>query len=188
MKIQLEYIENIGKVKTVYYHGSPKDHGEILTVKSLKEDLDVYEENLFGGVFLSQYKQGHIGPGKNYWYTIELADHEILDLDTIYHGNYDKYIKGVLEDFYVYDDISEDDISLFVDIIAERRKKFSDEEAKNLFIKYDIISESEGDWEWYLQTIQGQIAKKLGYKAVSLTDERGSALLIPGPAKLEKVI
>lgn len=39
---------------------------------------------------------------------------------------------------------------------------------------------------WQTQTIQGQLAKILGYKAFETPDERGVAYLLVGPSILKK--
>jgi hypothetical protein len=172
--------------KTTYYHGSPKDHGPLLKVKPLGTSIDG-GENLFGGVFLSHYPIGHIGSSKNYWYAIDLADSEILDVNSIYSEFAEDDLKQILEHVFYMDEISdEDDLDYFIDIVSDR---YSDEDkARDLFVKYDLVSSDEGhQWSWTNQAIQGQIAKKMGYKAVEMVDERGTVYLLVGPAELTKV-
>ena len=166
-----------------YYHGSPTDHGDILEVLPYSETS--YGHN-FGGVFLGQEsKWGHIGPGKNFWYYIDLKDSEILSLNDLYHRHYtDPKVKEVV-DFFTPDEDDEDDEGskddFICDAICERTKKYGIDDYFNRLKR--IFGE---DAEWQLQTIQGQIAKELGFKAVEMNDERGTAYLLVGPNILKK--
>jgi len=171
--------------KSMYFHGSYKDHGDTLKVEPLGSSFDDdFADNLFGGVFLSSEKLGHIGRGKNYWYGIELAESDILPVSEIDHANRET-VKDVLG---VEDDISEEDLEAFVDILSSSGPGIDEEEAEALFVTHDLVSSSEShNWSWIQQAMQGQIAKRLGKKAAEMEDERGTVLLLPGPAVLRKV-
>ena len=172
-----------------YYHGSPKDHGDILKVLPFGES----EGHDFGGIFLTQEGLGgHMGPSKNVWYFIDLKDSEILSTNDLYyrHSDKDPKIKEVLERFSDDDEKtgvwefegdedkrSKDDF--IWDLICERKSRNTDHSRL-----IHLFGES-GEWE--LQTIQGQIAKALGFKAVEMTDETGTVYLLVGPNKMRKM-
>ena len=165
-----------------YWHGSPKDHGDILEV--LPYSGTSYGHD-FGGVFLSQEsKWGHIGSGKNFWYYIDLKDSEILSLNDLYHRHYeDPKVKKVVE-FFTPDDDEDDEGSkddFICDAICERINRHGNDDYFNRLKR--IFGE---DAEWQLQTIQGQIAKELGFKAVKMKDERGTAYLLVGPNTMQR--
>jgi hypothetical protein len=172
---------------TTYYHGSPTDHGPILKVQPLGSSIAKGGDNIFGGVFLSKSPIGHIGPSKNYWYGIDLADNDILSVGSIYYDVDVDDIKKVLDN-YVSSTPDEDDLDFFVDILSDKYHPSDENKAQDLFVNYGIVSLSEAhSWGWYQQSIQGQIAKKLGYKAAEMKDERTTVYLLVGPAELTKI-
>ena len=187
-----------------YWHGSPKDHGNILKVLPYE-----YEEgdghvgvHDFGGVFLAEEKTDHIHGGENFWYFIDLKDSEILSLNDLYHRHYkDPKVKEVLE--RLLPDMNIDDS----DEVTREKEENNDTKSNAEFIWDEICGRStrrnryrssterlhhllgsDGcrDGEWQLQTIQGQIAEALGFKAVELEDERGTAYLLVGPNEMQK--
>ena len=136
-------------------------------------------------MFLSQEsKWGHIGSGKNFWYYIDLKDSEILSLNDLYHRHYeDPKVKKVVE-FFTPDDDEDDEGSkddFICDAICERINRHGNDDYFNRLKR--IFGE---DAEWQLQTIQGQIAKELGFKAVKMKDERGTAYLLVGPNTMQR--
>jgi hypothetical protein len=165
-----------------YIHGSPTDHGDILEV--LPYGSSEYGHD-FGGVFLAEdSKWGHIGTSKNFWYYIDLKDSEILALNDLYHRHYkNPKVKKVVEFFTPDDDdeVSKDDF--IWDAICERINRHGNDDYFNRLKR--IFGE---DAEWQLQTIQGQIAKELGFKAVEMKDERGTAYLLVGSNKMQRLI
>lgn len=195
-KLEKAYRKIEAETTSSYFHGSPKDHGDILEV--LPYGHDPYGHD-FGGIFLSQEsKWGHIGVGKNYWYYIDLKDSEILQLSELYyhHTPKDPKIKKVLEFFDLFDtpyaiekrqskydddDDDDDDLDFIWNVICGKRNMMG-----NDYVRLCNIAVLGEQAEWEIQTIQGQIAKELGFKAVEMTDERGTAFLLVGPNTLKK--
>lgn len=146
-----------------YYHGSPENL-EKLEIRPLSTNS--YGQD-FGGVFLNSRRVGHMGPGEQYWYKKDIHDSEIFDPNRIHYLPADdiKKVDETIRGFF--------------------SKKLSNEQANELF---DAVS-GNGDTEivdgWTLQTIQGQVAKKLGYKAVRTADEHGESILLVGPASIQ---
>jgi len=157
---------------TRYYHGSPHDHGEQLHVKPYGHHIGFD----FGGVFLSSSKLGHMGSSGNFWYEIELADSDILQLSDIYYSfESDPRVLKVLDQFGL-NKLDEDQKETAWELLCARYHDEKDE--RRIF--------GEEDSGWTLQAVQGQIARALGYKAVELEDERGGVYLLLGPAIMQR--
>ena len=201
VKVEGNYIRKSDLKKVIattnrYWHGSPKDHGDILEVLPYSE---VSYGHDFGGVFLSQEsKWGHIGPSKNFWYYIDLKDSEILQLRELYYHHNPKELKirKVLELFELLDtpyatekrhhrDYEEEDersdLDFIWDVICGKGNMRG-----NNFVRLSNIAVLGEQAEWQIQTIQGQIAKELGFKAIEMEDERGTAYLLVGPNEMQK--
>jgi hypothetical protein len=125
-------------------------------LKVLPYGHNIYGQD-FGGVFLSKEDRwGHIGNCENYWYYIDLKESEILSGKDLY-SHYDKNDKKITKILDIFDLL-----------------ELSEEELDDI-------------WNaWQIQSIQGQIAKILGYKAFETPDERGVAYLLVGPNILKK--
>jgi len=171
MTLLIKAVRRVLASKNTYYHGSPKDHGEIFKV----QEFGTQWGQDFGGVFLASHKMGHISFGKNYWYKVEIDDSDILEPHRLYF-DFDQNDNKILKVLPHFD--TEEDFDLAWEIICERA---SEEEEDRLFGDSD-----RGSGGWELQRIHGQIAKALGFKAVELKDERGTVYLLPGPATMFK--
>jgi len=172
-KLEKAYKKIQGEQSNRFYHGSPNDHGDVLKVLPYGKN-GTYGHD-FGGIFLSKEKWGHIGKGKNYWYYIDLKGSEILTGNDLYYRHDPKEPKiSKALDFFDLLDLSEDDFDIMWDALCDR---------KVVTKALDFFGDSS---EWQIQTIQGQIAKALGYTAFKSPDERGVAYLLIGPNSLKK--
>ena len=159
---------------SVFYHGSPEERDELVV-----HPFGRQTGHDFGGVFLAkEEKLGHIGPGPQFWYYTELADDEILKPSDLWYDvdpGKNLHVKKVLHQFLDEDVLNDEEVFDRVwTAICDRYN----------YIPDDVQNIVDG---WTCQTIQGQIAKALGYKAVELRDERGQVFLLPGPAKLKRL-
>jgi hypothetical protein len=175
-----------------YWHGSPKDHGNILKILPYGSGDDHVGVHDFGGVFLAKDKSGHIhGDRPNFWYFIDLKDSEILSLNDLYHRHYkDPKVKEVLERLLnIEDDDIEDDEDEEIDARSNAEFIWDEICQRGRRRNTTRINHLLGDrGEWEIQMIQGQITEALGFKAVEMTDERGPAYLLVGPSEMQKGI
>ena len=125
---------------TRYWHGSPKDHGNILKVLPYGEGDDHVGVYDFGGVFLAEDKTGHIhGDRPNFWYFIDLKDSEILSLNDLYHRHYkDPKVKEVLERLLP-------DMNIEDSAEVTREKDFNNDTISNAEFIWDEICERRRD-------------------------------------------
>jgi len=162
----------VGELRDEYYHGSSDPN-----LKEIKVD------GLFDGIF-AHCDRGVADSHGNHIYKLELSTNEIAesrDLDnpavvkqvlqkqTKWNGDDGAY--DLLEDLVVWDknafDLAREDEVILISALG-----YSD----------------LGEISWELQRIRGQIAKQLGYKAVRMSDEHGSSILVFPPTALVKEV
>lgn len=141
------------------YHGS----SEIL--KEIKEC------GIFGGIFASGVRMSALSHGDNL-HEIEIDEKAILTNMTLqYEIEFDK-VKNMLLD--LSPNLTEENIDRACELILDDQQA-EDEDASLL------NCDDAGEAGWRAQYIKGQIAIKLGYKAVEMKDEHGiSYLVLPG--------
>jgi hypothetical protein len=157
------------------YHGSPEDLGQTLTVEA---------KGVFDGVFC-QSRQAAQSHG-NYLYKIEIPTAEIADTFDLAYG--DKALAAFLKTCFWLegpDDPRVDDA--WTATVEDRADSLDDDSlAEALNVSISDVSD-RADASWYAQKLRGKIAKELGFRAVRMSDEHGSTVLVLPPAKLQLV-
>ena len=147
------------------YHGSP----DVIT--------EINSSGLFEGVFASSDKaaaESHMQNGV--LHEIKLRESDILTQQMLdYELDYEQVKSALTAEM---PRLSEDDIDLAYEVVVEDKDVFDmdAEDVERIFGYEDI-----GEASWEAQRIRGRVAKALGYKAVEMSDEHGSSILVlPG--------
>lgn len=141
------------------YHGSNDSKLAVITAGGL-----------FGGMFFSTCYESAASHGDNI-YTIELDDSEIAG-----SGDLEDGINELRSMFkWLSDEQYDEHQDTITDIIVYESSAYDydDELMLELFAEEDIASA-----DWYAQKLRGQLAKKLGFKAVTMRDEHGTSYLV----------
>jgi len=113
-----------------------------------------------------------------------------LFADCLFFSN-NEYVMTAAEGYYVYaleiqDDEIIEDYELYDDeIIAEIADNLGvdNDIAESLLdgsqSANDLMLEDAGEADWWIQSKQGECAKKMGYKACQSTDEQGTVYIVP---------
>lgn len=147
------------------YHGSPESG-----LTAVHDKIS----SLFGGVFASAIERSARSHGDNLYRT-ELPESSILtqrDLDyDIAREDIEEALKQSMSR------LSNADLeAAYQAVIDDQADRIDGDELMRIFKEDDVGSAS-----WEAQRIRGQVAKRLGYKAVEMNDEHGTSyLLLPG--------
>lgn len=149
---------------------------DLVTVTHATSDPDFKGEirkgglgNIFDGVFASYGDSSRYGGVKDIKY--EIPKSKIMssgDSDV----DYDSAMAFIRDKF---DDLPEDDIETIYAVIAEDKNIF--DLGVNPFESYGYSD--LGEASWFGQKLRGELAKKLGFDAVEMSDEYGTSILIP---------
>jgi hypothetical protein len=140
------------------YHGSKEDNLTVVT-----------DSGLFGGVFASCDYNNAYAHG-DFVYTIDLNDDEVIMEEDLSWGlDYEKVLNTFVE-VTGHTEQSEEFDKIWGYVIEDKS------------MSYD---EFDADMAWEYQRMRGEVAKKLGYKAVSMRDEHGTSYLVLPGAKME---
>lgn len=147
------------------YHGS---HGVVDQIK---------DTGTFRGVFASPSKDSALSHGDNL-HKISMNEDDVLTQNHLdYHadnGEVVSALKRVAGD--AFDEYPDDIYDIVVGNKSLWNADLPDDVMKKVFGSSDI---GEADWE--AQAMRGQLAKKLGFKAVEMPDEHGTSyLVLPG--------
>lgn len=162
----------------VLYHGShAKDIKEIDPNYGIGNDVD------FGGIFASANRIAAESHGDHLYRVSGIKEHNIMNTHDVMH------------DFYSYKKARE----AIEDIFRRKGSELTDEDLDNLdeiILNEKLVSDFDGDYiaellgknkedygyaGWEAQRLRGEVAKRLGYKAVEMTDEHGTSyLVLPG--------
>lgn len=150
----------MGNMITVY-HDSPEVAPFAIT-----------NSGMFGGVFAGYEHGGMYG---EYEHTITLDSDDILTHDAFAHLAYARYDEPEHAQFQealavLSQYCSDDQIDELWSIVAEET---DDQEMAAEIMSMDVM-----DAGWKLQMIRGEIARRLGYKAVECEDETGTSVLV----------
>lgn len=150
------------KAMTRVFHTSPEKITEI------------YNNPVFGDVLFfadtPYYRQGH----SEYVYALDLDDDKIIDVDRFfYHEDYEK-LSSLVKKIQNYFDVDEDTAE---DLLSGKLST------------YGVVEDGEkaGSGDWWLQGLQGEAAKILGYDAACGADENGAVYIVPMTGKFDRL-
>lgn len=153
-----------------FFHGSPES--------DLRE---VEDRGMFGGVFAGAGANSHVGRDGALYYA-DIPEDAILTHQALnYDINYDDQVAALRKSM---PRLSDDDLDLAYEVVIEQKDVWGRDwdDVERVFGGDDF-----GEASWEGQRIRGQVAKRLGYKAVEMDDEHGTSwLLLPG-VKLKSV-
>ncbi len=128
----------------------------------------IYDDGLFGDcLFFSSSPYIMTGSTNYYVYTIDLKDSDIIN-------DYDLYDSDVISDmcdhFYIDENTA---ISLLTGAMST--------------FKLDVEASRAADYSVYVQQLQSECAKKMGYVACKTTDEQGAVFIVSMTGHINKL-
>ena len=161
--------------------------------RSPQENLvEVDKSGRFGGIFAGSDPESAIGlsPRKTFLHYADVPENSIADSSALINASENKInvsnnaIKNSINPKYhqqenidVIKDLALNDINIFKMIDPETNKPTKELQT----ILKSLGTDDLGEASWELQKIRGSIAKDLGFKAVTMSDEQGlSYFLTPG--------
>jgi len=137
----------------------------------------VPEGSLFDGFFALTNGYGNYGTGAKYY-----TDINKQKLLSSYDLNYEipyKKTKHILEKITGIKSNNKDFDLVFKAVVDDKAHKIDTDNLMRIFSKDNVA-----DAGWEAQRLQGNLAKKLGYDAVEMSDENGISYLIVNGTKL----
>ena len=143
------------------FHTSPKKISRIEKTE-LFDDVLFFSDSLY-----------YMNTESRFVYSLEIEESELLDVSSVFYDDNSDKIDDIIADLAEYADVDF-------------------ETAQDLLDETQSIVDYTNDCEdlWYIQKLQAQIAKKMGYKGAIAEDEQGTVYIIPcsdkfGDLKLE---
>ena len=136
------------------FHTSPN------VISKINKNNHLFEDSLF-------FSDNIYSMGGSHVYSINIETYTgklfITGYDLIYRNDYSK------------------DIIEFIEEIKDMSDSIDDDIAEEILAEKDFIADYTGDYEdeWTIQSIQGKIARKLGYLGFKGKDEQGTVYIIP---------
>ena len=145
------------------------------------EILEDSDETSFDGIFANQDYFDDDDIRNNDFFVKNRALHS--DFNNSFYEDIKKTREIISGEMYAYDELSLEQKELIDDLITEEASNLYDYASEGDIELPEWITEafSENDIgmiEWEIQRIRGQVAKSMGYDAVDMKDETGTATLL----------
>jgi hypothetical protein len=144
-----------------------KEHVMQLTHTSPTEISSINTRGRFGEFLFFAASEYVMTAGSHIAYTIELGDADVIRAGRLFHHEDAENLTGLVSEVAARYEIDEDDAEALL------------EESKSIFdIDSNVEAEDLADAAWDIQHYSARAAKLLGFRAVAVTDEQGTAYLV----------
>lgn len=138
-----------------------------LTHTSPTEITSINSRGRFGEFLFFADSEYVMTSGKHIAYTIEVDDAAVIRAGKLFHHDDAAKLDSLVAEVAARFDIDEDDAEALI------------EESKSIFdIDSNVEAEDLADASWDIQHYTARAAKMLGFRAVQVTDEQGTAYLV----------
>lgn len=138
-----------------------------LTHTSPAEISSINAHGRFGEFLFFALGEYVMSAGSHVTYTIELDDTAIIRAGALFHHDDAEKLAGLVEEVAARYGVDEDTAEALID------------ESKSIFdIDSSVEPEDLADASWDIQHYTARAAKTLGFRAVAVSDEQGTAYLV----------
>lgn len=139
-------------------------------------NIESISSESFGGLFASPDEDAAESHGDNMHF-MDVKTNEIASNDDL-ENNSDSDVVNSTIDRWVSGDASEETKELVKNAAIYDESVFDMDDDDADAVREALGSEDIGGANWEIQTLRGQIAKRLGFKAIEMEDEHGTSYLV----------
>ena len=134
---------------------------------SPEEITEINEFGRFGSWLFFAFGEYVMATCETITYTIEIDDEAVIDASELFYHDEAEKLNGLIEE--VADQFGVD---------AETAEALIEQSSDISFVESSVEPEDLADASWDIQLYSAKAAEILGYKAISMEDEQGTAIMV----------